>query len=157
MNEQKNFPSPEKVRELLKVTRITNETFFNYSKRPREYLPGYPVYLREADFLDRISRGYRTMSEIANSLHITQGATTHMALRLEKQGYIIRYQNSDDRRCVEVALTALGEKISKAHQDYWETKILNKMIELLEGYSDEDIERLKNLESRRCALWQSLK
>lgn len=157
MNDQKTFPSPEKVRELLKITRITNEMFSDYSKRPREYLPGHPIHLREADFLDRISRGYRTMSEIANSLRITQGAATHTALRLEKQGYIIRYQNSDDRRCVEVALTALGEKISKAHRDYWETKILNKMVELLEGYSDEDIERLKDFESRRCTLWQNLK
>lgn len=63
--------------------------YFEYANTPREYLAGYPVYMREADFLEELDRADSpdgvTMGTMASLLGITQGAVTQIATRLMKK------------------------------------------------------------------------
>lgn len=60
--------------------------------------------------------GPRTMSCLSSELGISQSAMTQIADRLERAGLVERVQESDDRRCKRLALTARGVEIMQARR-----------------------------------------
>lgn len=53
------------------------------------------------------------LKEIAERIHRTQPTVTVLVKKLEKLGYIRRYQNSDDKRSTCIDLTDRGKKIQE--------------------------------------------
>lgn len=135
------------IRQLASAAKAAALRFHDYEKETREYLPGHPVYMREADLLDALGEDGLTMSEIASALKITQGAATQIVRRLVRKGYISRTQAEDDKRRIYVVKTPLGQRIDQAHQAY-EEHVYGKMYELLSDLTPEDIRRFISFEKK---------
>lgn len=120
--------------------------YFEYANTPREYLTGYPVYMREADFLEELERAEFkeevTMGTMASLLGITQGAVTQIATRLVKKGFITKFRSNEDRRCIRVALTPLGKKIALAHRAYEDHMYEELLFPMFEKLTEKDIQLL---------------
>jgi DNA-binding MarR family transcriptional regulator len=121
----------------MKITSLRN---FEYENRTREYLPGHKTYKREADFLEIVGKESRTMTEISKMLNVSQGAATQLAIRVEKKGLVIREEDMQDRRRLNVNQTSLGEKLDEAHRQY-ENKFMEKLYDLLDEFSEEEIKK----------------
>lgn len=73
--------------------------------------------------------------EIAKMTGLTTGGVTVMLDRLEKNGYIERMPNPDDRRSIIVHISK--EKLAKLHEMY-ESQVLS-MEKVLSDFSDEEL------------------
>ena len=105
-----------------------------YSKEDDEKL-----FMREVHFVVALgTEEQATMSEMADRLHVTRGAVTQIANRLEKKGYIVRLKASDDKRQTTVSLTEKGKILSAEHITYDQQKFL-ALSERLREFSDEDL------------------
>lgn len=120
--------------------------YFEYASTPREYLAGYPVYMREADFLEELERvdcqDGVTMGAMASLLGITQGAATQIAARLVKKGFITKFRSKEDRRCIQVTLTQLGKQIALAHRAYEDHMYEELLFPMFENTTEEEIRLL---------------
>jgi len=120
--------------------------YFEYANTPREYLAGYPVYMREADFLEELDRADSpdgvTMGTMASLLGITQGAVTQIATRLMKKGFVTKFRSKEDRRCIRVTLTQLGKEIALAHRAYEDHMYEELLVPLFEKTTEEEIQLL---------------
>ena len=79
----------------------------------------------------------RSMSAIANRLHVTVGTLTTNMNGLEKKGYILRERSTSDKRVVLVTLTEKGRKAFFHHRDFHKNMIRSIVKDL-----DEDEMRL---------------
>lgn len=62
--------------------------------------------------LIQLRDGYvRTASDIAHDLRYDSGALTRLLDQLERRGYVRRHRSAQDRRVVELELTAAGRRI----------------------------------------------
>jgi DNA-binding MarR family transcriptional regulator len=96
--------------------------------------------------LERNPEGLR-MSEISGRLMVSSGNVTGIADQLERQGLVVRTQDSSDRRAVTVRLTEAGLKKFCEMSVYHEQWI----VELLGGFNREEKQTLfallKNLKT----------
>ncbi len=67
----------------------------------------------------------RTMSEIANSLHVTVGTLTTSVNNLVSKDFARRYKDENDRRLVYIELTHQGRVLYKLHEKFHVTMIEN--------------------------------
>lgn len=58
------------------------------------------------------------MSELAKQMDVTTAAMTGLIDRLVRDGYVSRAHDPDDRRVINITLTAKGEKVVKMIQDH---------------------------------------
>ena len=79
----------------------------------------------------------RSMSAIANRLHVTVGTLTTNMNGLEEKGYILRERSTSDKRVVLVTLTEKGRKAFFHHRDFHKNMIRSIVKDL-----DEDEMRL---------------
>lgn len=54
-----------------------------------------------------------TGAELAQDLAHDKGATTRLVDALEEKGWVTRQRDTDDRRCVNLSLTAAGDEIAR--------------------------------------------
>ena len=98
--------------------------------------------MREVHFVVALGNGEQTtMSEMADRLHVTRGAVTQIADRLEKKGYVVRTKAPDDKRQTTVSLTEKGKALCAEHITYDRQKHL-ALSERLEEFSDEDLTKI---------------
>lgn len=62
--------------------------------------------------------GAPRMSELAARGHVTQGTMTGMINKLVDKGYVKRTRGTEDRRVVQVRLTARGRQVDKIHEQH---------------------------------------
>jgi DNA-binding MarR family transcriptional regulator len=67
--------------------------------------------------------GRLTPREIGDRLGITTGSTTAVLDRIEREGFVVRAPNPDDRRSVHVVLTPKGESAME-----WVVSQLDKQL-----------------------------
>lgn len=156
MARKKDLKQKELINEVLTTAKSSATLYFLYSKKAKEFLPGHPTYMREANFLEIIQTGKHKMSEVARSMEVSQGAATQIADRLEKKEFIRRFVDKDDKRCIYVELTDLGHQVADAFEDYWEKTIVEEMQDHLSEYTNEDLLRIANYETKKKNLWESL-
>lgn len=135
------------TKQLITATRDATIAYYNYMYTDREYVQGQKLYLREMHFLLFVGGNTDlTMSEIAEKMHITQGAATQIAGRLIKKDLIYKKKHPYDKRYSLIALTATGKK---AYQEYAEYDKLrnNEIASCLDIFSEEDIEVILHFEN----------
>ncbi len=82
--------------------------------------------------------------ELAKKILLTSGTTTYTIDKLVKRGYIIKEENSLDKRFIELSLTDEGNEIMK-NLFPEHVKFLGNLNPLTEDESDTLIELLKKL------------
>ena len=100
---------------------------------------GVELTMNEIHTLDAIHKSEsKQMSDVARSLYITQGTFTSVIKRLEKQDYVHRIQDKQDRRIYRLVLTEKSDIVIKVHQQFHD-----EMIEgiLKQSENDEDLVR----------------
>lgn len=88
-----------------------------------------------------------TVAGCARETGIDAGAMTRMLDRLEAKGLVRRQRSADDRRVVNVALTAAGKKIATEIPPV----ISNVLNQQLRGFSQNEFELIKDLLQRFLA------
>ena len=68
------------------------------------------------------------LSQLSRKLHISAPTVTGIIDRLERSGYVKRIPDSNDRRAVNVDLTAKGRHIAKKLQTTLKTKWKNLLV-----------------------------
>lgn len=63
------------------------------------------------------------MTDIAHRVHLTNGTITSAIKKLEKKGYALRVQDTNDKRIYRVKLTADGKKAVKCHVAFFEEMV----------------------------------
>lgn len=119
---------------MLRVTRLAEAELREFLRvEHHSTLPRFDVMaaLHRAD--DAL-----TMSELSRMLLVSNGNTTTVVDRLEKDGFVTRTSSPADRRIVHVALTADGrrhfEKLASDHEA--------RVDELFAGVSATDLDTL---------------
>lgn len=105
--------------------------------------------LADLSVLRQIERGRDLPSAVARGLRIDPGRVSRIVDRLEKDGYVARRQDLDDRRCWHLHLTSEGEeRLTRGKNE-----IRAAMSTLLQGLSDKELTALETgLESARREL-----
>ena len=114
-----------------------------FQEKPRKYdrEDQETLYMREVHFAVALGPEESiTMSEMAERLHVTRGAVTQMADRLERKGYVVRVKAPGDKRQTMVSLTEKGRALRAEHIAYDRKEHLY-ISELFGEFSDEDLEK----------------
>ncbi len=86
-----------------------------------------------------------TISNIANSLNVSKGLISREVEELHKGGYVETKVDSKDRRIMRIQIVSPNaDTIVKKHEE----KIFSFIMQMLEGFSDQEIGELKKLNSR---------
>lgn len=105
--------------------------------------------LADLSVLRQIERGRDLPSLVARGLRMDPGRVSRIVDRLEREGFIARRQDQDDRRRWHLQLTEDGHR----RLDRGKDEIRLAMSSLLAGLSDEDLAALETgLESARRQL-----
>ncbi len=78
--------------------------------------------------------GNRTMTEIANDLHVTVGTLTSSISNLVKKDIAKRYKDEKDRRLVYIGLTGKGKVLFRLHDKFHRTMVEN----IVKSLDDDD-------------------
>ena len=114
-----------------------------FQEKPRKYNgeDEETLYMREVHFAVALGPEESiTMSEMAERLHVTRGAVTQMADRLERKGYVARAKDPGDKRQTMVSLTEKGRTLRAEHIAY-DRRGYRFISEFLEEFSDEDLKK----------------
>ena len=90
--------------EFCKFYGMTVSEIIKKRRGRRNHARNAAIYLTRKLRLD-------TFKEIGEQTLITKGTLTGVVDRLEEKGLVKRKAHSDDRRCMRVVLTALGDKV----------------------------------------------
>jgi len=86
-------------------------------------------------------KGNITMSEFSNALSVPLSTATRIADWLVENGYIQRFNDSEDRRVVRIALTDSGRGLFEAIDGY----IRQRLQKILSCFTDEEMETFLSL------------
>ncbi|MFN3691408.1 MAG: MarR family winged helix-turn-helix transcriptional regulator [Fervidobacterium sp.] len=101
------------------LEKLLRDICFNIRVHGREALKNYSITAAQFDLLQRIYfNGPQTMTKLSQMLGIAKSTTTGLVMRLERDGFVRRKQNKQDRRISMVEITALGEEVIKAVINY---------------------------------------
>lgn len=143
------------TKDLITATRNATLAYYNYMYTDREYVEGQNLYLREMHFLLNVGANKElTMSEIADSMNITQGAATQIANRLIKKNLICKNKQDADKRYCVISLTPEGERVYREYLEYDELRNEEITSYLDANFTEKDIElllRYENLIQDICA------
>ena len=134
------------LQKVLQEHSATSVATVSFLERPHKYTQDDSLYMREVHFVVKVgSMDAPTMSEVASSLNVTQGAVSQMAARLEKKGYVTRRKSSQDKRVTTILLTEKGKKLCEEHIAF-DQKEHSDVSERLGDFSDEELEKLIHYE-----------
>lgn len=98
---------------------------------------GAKLSMTEVHTIAAIGTGeLKSMSEVAENLHITVGTLTVAINNLVKKGYVERYRSEKDRRIVRLGLTKQGKKVYYIHEEFH----MDMVVALTKGLSDSDMD-----------------
>lgn len=136
----------ELIEALMKQRRQMTMTYYKWLSTPREYFPGDLLYMREAHMIVEIGLGgIDNVGELGERLGVTQGAVSQQLGKLEKKGYLIRVQDTGDKRQYSVKLTKKGEKLYERHQEY-DKKQYAQVSQFFQDFSPEELELIKRFD-----------
>lgn len=142
------------VYRLLGAKMQSTQAFSGYLSTGHNYSPQSVLHMREAHFITAILPGEaKTMSAVAETLAVTQGAASQTAARLEKKGYILRFRSPEDRRIVLVSLTEKGEEFYRDHVEYDTQRFREIEEKVTARYTNEELEMLLDYEERMTSLF----
>lgn len=96
--------------------------------------------------------GVSTPSELSRFTGLTSGATTAMLDRLERSALIERRPNPDDRRgTLIVPAAGSGERMAA-----WFESARKAQLDLMSGYSEDELKIIAGVFERFSALWREL-
>lgn len=98
----------------------------------------------------------RTMTNVAEDLHITVGTLTMAINRLVKKGYVERHRTETDRRVVLVQLTEKGKLAYRIHEKFHTDMVRHIITDLNEQEEDILISALEKLSAFMETLWEKL-
>ncbi|MEZ4660931.1 MAG: MarR family transcriptional regulator [Caldilineaceae bacterium] len=82
--------------------------------RPTETPCGQPVTIAEAHALLEIARADGiSQNELTVSLNLAKSTVSRLISKVEKRGWVLRQQNTQDRRAYQLFLTAKGSEIAR--------------------------------------------
>jgi len=84
---------------------------------------------------------YTTATELARELYIDSASMTRMIDRLEKRGALVRLPRGDDRRVINLRLTADGQALAQQLPAIYATVLNRNFID----FSAEELDLLRNL------------
>jgi len=87
------------------------------------------------------TEGEKPMSYYGTKLMISKPNLTVLADKLIEEGYLQRILSPSDRRVVLLKLTEMGERFFESQR----SKMTEMMLEKLEDFNDQEIERLNAL------------
>lgn len=106
----------------------------NYS-----FLSGLDLTITQCIVLKNLSQNDNCkMSELSGALRVTLANMTSMADRMERDGYLRRVPDSEDRRIVRIRMTPKGKNIVKKMKE----KRRKGLISILGKITDEEKESL---------------
>lgn len=144
---------PELVRALIAAVRSVSAAHEKYSSRPREYLDGEILYMREAHFAIAVGEvGQAPMHQLAERMEITPGAVSQLAQRMENKGYVERVTCQEDKRKNLVRLTPKGQQLYEAHNRY-DRERYRELAQTLSRYTPEQLALFIDFEETLCALF----
>lgn len=132
----------ELIKRYLDEKHTTTLAHEQYLSTQREYAPGTSLYMREVHFIVAADPEKPvSISYLAKQLDVTLGATSQMASRLEKKGYITRFTDPENRRRTLVKLTEDGQRLYRQHREY-DSKRLAMLSEMFASFSNDELRRL---------------
>ena len=86
-----------------------------------------PVTVSEAHMLEAIAKngGCSTVSDISTLLNISMPTATVAVKKLERKGFVSKVPCPEDGRRFIITLTALGQKVDKAHKIFHKKMVRN--------------------------------
>ena len=106
----------ETIGKLLEYDKIV-------SKIPKDYGCGIPLSMSEIHTIEAIGNyPGANVTDLAEVRGVTKGALSKMLSRLEKAGFIRRYQYKDNKKEHYFQLTALGRKAYEGHYLFHESR-----------------------------------
>ena len=159
LDEQKQQERTQKTRHTLNELLVGLFNYILYIEANNLKQKGVELSINEVHILESIERASsNTMSHMARRLMITSGTLTTNISRLEKKGYVERYQDEKDRRIVRIRNTPKALDVLKIHDEFHknmidkaigdlgldENEVLNEALEnILEYFSDEYSDQTK--------------
>jgi len=107
--------------------------------------PFYPLTVAQGFLLFFIKKHEQaSIKDIATRLFITSSAATQLVEGLTKKGYLVRRQDSADRRILKITLTKKGltqlEKFTQVH--------LQQLSDILQPLSDQELAQYRDLHQK---------
>jgi DNA-binding MarR family transcriptional regulator len=97
-----------------------------------------------------LSKRISTPTELARYTGLSSGATTAMLDRLEKEGFIERRPNPDDRRGTLIVLAKSGaEKVAP-----WFAPVGKAQNALISNYSEKELQLISDFFERYAKIWE---
>jgi DNA-binding MarR family transcriptional regulator len=106
-----------------------------------ELLPYEITHAQGSILLMLASGNYTTAAELARELYIDSASMTRMVDRLEKRGLLRRVPRTDDRRVINLCLTAEGQHLGALLPKLY-TGVLNRSFA---AFSAMEIDQLRHL------------
>lgn len=126
-----------------KVNQYCNNIFNNRSAIEEAHMKevfGSSLTLNEVHILELLeTKVFESMTELAESLHITPGTLSTSIKRLTSKGHVQRIQDPADKRIYSIELTSQGKEAVQVHR-----KLHDKLIVSI--WRDLDIENDKLIE-----------
>lgn len=108
------MPVPENVSALIPVVAREHRSLAGELLQPLGLHPG-----QELALMLLAESSPRSLSELAEILHVTAPTMTVMVQRMEKKGLVTKVRSTENRRQVEVRLTVEGERTQERVLDLW--------------------------------------
>ena len=100
------------------IVRILN-CYTNLQRSKHEYCPGVSLYPSEIHAIECIATIKKiNLTELANQLGLTKGATSKLVAKLEKEGLLRRYRYVDNQKEIYFHLTDTGIQAYNGHKLY---------------------------------------
>lgn len=107
---------------------------------------GVKLSMNEVHILESIDKASdNTMSHIAGRLMVTQGTLTTNVAKLINKGYVIKYQDEEDRRINRLKVTDAAKSVLMVHEAFHENMIDKALDELQLGDDEVLIQTLENI------------
>jgi DNA-binding MarR family transcriptional regulator len=138
----KNYTPEESIGFLLK--RVGNQLAITVDRGLAEF---DMTHAQLGIFLKLLHGHANTAADLARELMSDTGATTRMLDRLEEKGFVQRARSSEDRRVVQITLTAKGEQLA----DQMIQVAVDALNHHLRGFSGVEVGQLKDFLRRMIA------
>lgn len=129
---------------LIENLYATERVITAMGKEPKRYGTEELFYTNEVHTLKMIAQ-YEgiTQKELTEKMFRTKGATSVMIKKLEKKGLIIRREDEEDARILQLYLTEKGKAVNDFHMKYDENRISIWMEKL--NFSEEELKNTNRI------------
>lgn len=130
----------KRLNEYLNKFEAAMPAFHKAMQSPNSnFLTGLHLTITQCMVLKNLSQNDNCkMSELSGALGVTLANMTSMADRMERDGYLRRVPDSEDRRIVRIKMTPKGKNIIRK----MEGERRKSLVSILSKLSDQEIENL---------------